>query len=130
MTQAPSIADYGLIADCRSAALISRAGSIDWCCLPRLDRGSCFGRILDPGAGHFSISPTRSVERIRRSYVPETMILRTTVTTADGTIDLTDFFAFPNPADERAGKETTRGNCPPSHAEPFLPWVRRLTRRR
>ncbi|MGD8922324.1 MAG: DUF5911 domain-containing protein, partial [Candidatus Zixiibacteriota bacterium] len=43
----PPISDYGFISDCHATALISRSGSIDWCCMPRIDSASCFGRMLD-----------------------------------------------------------------------------------
>ena len=51
------VADYGLLADCNSAALVSRDGSIDWLCLPRYDSPAVFSRLLDPKAGHWSIQP-------------------------------------------------------------------------
>jgi GH15 family glucan-1,4-alpha-glucosidase len=76
----PPIADYGLIGDGQSAALVSRAGSIDWCCLPRFDSGSCFGRLLDwERGGHFSISPVESGREssIHRAYAGDTMVLET-----------------------------------------------------
>jgi GH15 family glucan-1,4-alpha-glucosidase len=76
----PPIADYGLIGDGQSAALVSRHGSIDWCCLPRFDSGSCFGRLLDwERGGHFSIAPVNGLREasIHRSYRGDTMVLET-----------------------------------------------------
>ncbi|HEY2557906.1 MAG TPA: trehalase-like domain-containing protein, partial [Diaminobutyricibacter sp.] len=51
------ISEYGLLSDCRTAALVSREGSVDWLCFPRFDQPSVFGRILDERAGHWSIKP-------------------------------------------------------------------------
>ena len=63
------IANYGLLADCNSAALVDRDGSIDWLCLPRYDSDAIFARLLDPDAGHWSIRPARVVHGERR-YLP------------------------------------------------------------
>jgi len=88
------IADYALIGDCHSAALVSRKGSIDWCCLPRFDSDSCFGRLLDAQrGGHFSISPLDDCQ-MRREYRGDSLVLSTTFESGSGAVRLTDFFAM------------------------------------
>ena len=86
------IADYGLISDCRSAALISKAGSIDWLCFPRFDKPSVFARILDEKAGHWSIRPVGECSAERR-YLDDTMVLETTFRTPTGCVTLVDALA-------------------------------------
>jgi GH15 family glucan-1,4-alpha-glucosidase len=88
------IADYGLLADCTSAALVDRAGSIDWLCLPHYDSPAVFARLLDPRAGHWSITPVDEVLHTERRYLPGTLVLETTLTTATGIVRLTDALAF------------------------------------
>jgi GH15 family glucan-1,4-alpha-glucosidase len=87
------VANHGLLADCNSAALIDRDGSIDWLCLPRYDSDAIFARLLDPDAGHWSIRPTRSYTA-ERCYLPGTLVVETTFTTDAGRIRLTDAMAF------------------------------------
>src|SRR5436190_23873455 len=83
------IAEYGLLADCNSAALVARDGSIDWLCLPRYDSESVFGRILDPAAGHWSIRPAGAFTSERR-YLPGTLVIESTFTTETGVARVTD----------------------------------------
>jgi GH15 family glucan-1,4-alpha-glucosidase len=86
------IGDYALLSDCRSAALVSRAGSVDWLCFPRFDAPAVFARILDPDGGHFAIRPAGDFQA-SRTYVDRTMTLETTFLVPAGTAVLTDAMA-------------------------------------
>ena len=88
-----AIADYALLSNCRSAALVSSLGSIDWLCFPDFDSPSVFGRLLDDKAGHWSIQP-RGMTRSSRRYEEEAMVLHTTFETDSGTTILTDAMAL------------------------------------
>jgi alpha,alpha-trehalase len=86
------IGDYALISDCHSAALVSRAGSVDWLCFPRFDGPSVFARLLDDRAGHWSIGPTDQAQ-VSRRYRQATMVLETEFRTHHGTLVLTEAMA-------------------------------------
>jgi GH15 family glucan-1,4-alpha-glucosidase len=86
------IGDYALLSDCRSAALVSRAGSVDWLCFPRFDSPAVFARVLDLDAGHFAIRPAGDFQA-SRAYIDQTLALETTFRAQAGTAVLTDAMA-------------------------------------
>jgi GH15 family glucan-1,4-alpha-glucosidase len=92
-----AIEDYGFLSDCRSAALVGRAGAVDWWCVPRFDSASVFGRLLGPDAGHWSLCPTGHFE-VERGYVEDTLALRTVFTTVEGAVAVTDALALEHAA--------------------------------
>ncbi|WNG26486.1 glycoside hydrolase family 15 protein [Cystobacter fuscus] len=84
------IADYALLGDCHSAALVGRDGSIDWACFPRFDSASVFCRILDARrGGSFRVGPEGAFQS-RRQYLDDTNVLVTTFTTPTGVLEVTD----------------------------------------
>jgi GH15 family glucan-1,4-alpha-glucosidase len=97
------IGDYAVIGDCRSAALISKGGSIDWLCLPRFDSPSIFAALLDPRrGGRFAISPQESFTSTRR-YLRTSNVLETTFVASKGVIRLTDLMPVASES-EKAGE--------------------------
>ena len=59
------IEDYALIGDLQTAALVSRDGSIDWCCFPRFDSGACFAALLgEPDHGRWLLAPAGEVRAL------------------------------------------------------------------
>jgi GH15 family glucan-1,4-alpha-glucosidase len=92
---APPIEDYALIGDCRSAALVSREGSIDWLCWPRFDSPACFAALLGRAEhGRFRIGPQQAAVSVTRRYRPGTLILETVFETETGSVALIDFMAM------------------------------------
>ena len=89
----PPIGEYALLSDCRSAALVSTKGSVDWLCFPRFDSPSVFARLLDADGGHWSIFPRERPE-VSRRYLDRTMILETSFRTPSGTAILVDAMAI------------------------------------
>lgn len=137
-TPYPSIGDYALIGDCHAAALVSRTAAIDWCCMPRFDAGSCFGRLLDwRRGGYCAIAPRHDGATSFRRYLDDTLVLETTVRTSSGEARILDCFTM-----RPGGKhdpyrqllrvvEGTRGRldftlaiCPRFDYGEVAPWIR------
>jgi GH15 family glucan-1,4-alpha-glucosidase len=93
------IQDYAVIGNCRSAALVSKAGSIDWLCWPRFDSPSIFGALLDPRAGRWTIAP-RGPARAERRYVGDSNVLETRLTNSAGSLTITDLMPVASEADK------------------------------
>ena len=83
--------NYGAIGNCRSAALISETGSIDWCCLPDLDSPSIFAKILDTQkGGSFNIEVDETYSS-SQEYFYRTNILCTRFKSEKGSFEIIDF---------------------------------------
>lgn len=83
--------DYGLIGNCHSAALISKKGSLDWCCLPNFNSASVFAKLLDENkGGHFSFEVDDSYT-ISQKYLWKTNILCTTFASEEHAFQVIDF---------------------------------------
>lgn len=83
--------NYGVIGNCRSAALISEQGNIEWLCLPSFDSSSVFAKLLDDKkGGSFEIHPTH-LQKVQQSYISRTNILVTRFTCDDGIFEIHDF---------------------------------------
>jgi GH15 family glucan-1,4-alpha-glucosidase len=98
------IGEYALIGDCRTAALVSRDGSIDWACFPRFDSPSTFARILDEArGGSFRVVPS-AYDEIERRYLDDTNVLVTTFRGEAGVLEVVD--CMPVDEDGTAGDGT------------------------
>lgn len=87
----PPIGDYAIVGDCRTAALISREGALEWLCFPDFHSPSIFARLLDrEKGGHLSIASDKLKPATRR-YRGATNILETEIEVAGGRLRITDF---------------------------------------
>ncbi|HVT08326.1 MAG TPA: glycoside hydrolase family 15 protein [Polyangia bacterium] len=89
---ASRIEDYGLIGNTRTAALVSRFGSIDWLCAPRFDSDACLAALVGYDEhGAWAIRPTGGLREARQRYRGETLILETEFVCDGGVVRVTDF---------------------------------------
>ena len=90
----PPIASYAAVGDCRTVALISLQGSVDWLCLPSIAGPSVFAAMLDRArGGRFALRPTVPF-RTERRYVDDTNVLETDFITATGRVRITDLMTL------------------------------------
>ncbi len=83
--------DYGIIGNCKSAALVSKTGSIDWCCLPHFNSAGVFAKLLDEKiGGSFSVDVTDDY-KITQEYLWQTNILSTVYDNGEHAFQLIDF---------------------------------------
>ncbi|CAL8480596.1 glycoside hydrolase family 15 protein [Caballeronia sp. S22] len=86
------IEDYALLGDGKTAALLSRDGSIDWLCWPRFDADACFAALLGtPENGCWSLAPHEAVVGQDRRYQDDTVIVETDFETCGGQVRIIDF---------------------------------------
>jgi GH15 family glucan-1,4-alpha-glucosidase len=103
---APAIADYAAIGNCKTLALVSRYGSVDWLCLPHFSGPSVFAALLDAErGGRFSIAPRGLLEAEQR-YLDDSNVVRTVLRCRTGVLELTDCMAI-TAGDVRHERELT-----------------------
>ncbi len=85
------IADYGIIGNMHTIALVSKQGAIDWFCPRKFDDASIFARLLDnEKGGHFTIHPPDNANH-KQFYWPDTNVLVTRFLCEGGVIEVTDY---------------------------------------
>ncbi len=131
----PRIEDYALIGDLQTAALVSRGGSVDWCCFPRFDSGACFAAMLGtPDNGRWLLAPAVPIHRCTRRYRHDTLILESIYETEEGTVRSIDFMPPRGEAPDIVRIVEGLSGEVPMRAElvirfdygHIVPWVRRI----
>ncbi len=83
--------NYGVIGNCRSAALVSDKGSIDWYCMPDFDSPSVFAKILDNEKGGSFSFEVDDHYIISQRYLNRTNVLCTEYISTQGSFEVIDF---------------------------------------
>jgi len=82
---------YGAVGNCRSAALISDKGSIDWFCFPDFDSPSIFAKLLDDVKGGCFAFKVDEHYSVSQKYIEHTNILSTSYNSIEGGFEVLDF---------------------------------------
>ncbi|QKJ20825.1 glycoside hydrolase family 15 protein [Microbacterium hominis] len=132
---AAPIEDYALLSSCRTAALVSREGSIDWLCVPRYDAPSIFGALLGtPEHGHWALRPRARSATSTRRYDGRSFILITRWETPTGVAEVHDLMPVDGPRVDLVRRVVgIRGTVEFAHEVRFrfdyaraVPWVRQV----
>ncbi|WP_456824586.1 glycoside hydrolase family 15 protein [Cellulomonas sp. P5_E12] len=129
------IEDYAVLGDGRTAALVSRRGSIDWMCLPTFDSAACFARLLGSSDDGRWLLTVRDASAVTRRYLDDSFVLETTYETAHGTAVAQETMPLNDGrADLVRRLVCTRGSVEVEHEwvvrfgyGAVEPWVRRMT---
>ena len=99
----PPIANYGVIGNLHTVALVGKHGHIDFMCFPRFDSPSVFAALLDyEKGGSFRITPQLHDVDYKQQYLPDTNVLLTRFLAYEGMIEITDFMPVKQQTDECA----------------------------
>ena len=83
--------NYGVVGNCKSAALVSENGSVEWMCLPAFNSPSIFAKLMDEKTGgSFEILVDNNYT-IKQSYIRKTNILVTQYTNGNDRFEIIDF---------------------------------------
>ncbi|MBI2146143.1 glycoside hydrolase family 15 protein [Candidatus Woesearchaeota archaeon] len=84
--------DYGIVGNCKTCALISKTGAVEWMCFPTFSSPSIFAKLLDePRGGSLEIVPEGNYH-ITQRYLPHTAILETLFESEQSSFKVVDFF--------------------------------------
>jgi GH15 family glucan-1,4-alpha-glucosidase len=82
----------GIIGNNSWLALINDTGNVSWLCWPQFDSSFLFGNLLDKdNGGDFKIITKEEISSSNQSYIKDTNILETTISTKNGTFKISDF---------------------------------------
>jgi GH15 family glucan-1,4-alpha-glucosidase len=106
------IADYGIIGDLHTVALVGSDGSIDFLSFPHFDSPTIFAALLDrERGGRFSITPCLGEHTQKQIYLPDTCILITRFLSAEGVAEVSDFMPVGATAMDRPHTLVRRVKC-------------------
>lgn len=83
--------NYAVIGNCKTAALISEKGSIDWFCMPDFNSPSVFAKLLDEEVGGCFDIVTDESYKIDQTYIKNTNIVSTVFRSGDDCFEVVDF---------------------------------------
>src|ERR1700722_8425951 len=103
------VSEHGLIGDLHTVALVGTNGTIDWHCSPSFDAPSIFGSILDADDGGCFELAADVPAKTRQFYLPDTNVLITRFSAADGVAEVQDFMPVGGAAETQRPRRVRGG---------------------